>query len=200
MRQSIKKELTRQQLLGKGYELINKYGYHGTSIDKLISELKITKGSFYYHFKSKEDFTLTIIKEIISDNITRDFIAPLKAKGNPIFILTDCLDEKFINNKRKHTATGSPLTNFITELSIVNKTFKSELKKITDKWTVALVLLIQDGKMDGHIARFVDSDASAMFIIASIEGIQTLRQLDANKAHYINFVQQLKLYINSLKA
>ena len=112
----------------------------------------------------------------------------------------DCLDEKFINNKRKLTATGSPLTNFITELSVTNKTFKTELKKITNKWTVALVLLIQDGKMNGHIARFVDSDASAMFIIASIEGIQTLLQLDANKAHYINFVQQLKLYINCLKA
>lgn len=200
MRQSIKKELTRQQLLSKGYELINKYGYHGTSIDKLISELKITKGSFYYHFKSKEDFTLTIIKEIISDNITRDFISPLQVKGNPIFILIDCLDEKFINNKRKLTATGSPLTNFITELSVINKTFKTELKKIVDKWTVALVLLIQEGKMNGQIARYIDSDASAMFIISAIEGIQTLRQLDANKGHYINFVQQLKLYINSLKS
>ncbi len=200
MRQSIKKELTRQQLLSKGYELINKYGYHGTSIDKLISELKITKGSFYYHFNSKEDFTLTIIKEIISDNITQDFIAPIQVKGNPIFILTDCIDEKFINNKRTLTATGSPLTNFITELSIVNDSFKTELKKITDKWTVALVLLIQDGKMNGYIARFVDSEASAMFIISAIEGIQTLRQLDPNKAHYINFVQQLKQYLNGLKA
>ena len=49
MTQEIKRKLTRQVLIDKGYELINMYGYHAVSIDRIIDEVSLTKGAFYYH-------------------------------------------------------------------------------------------------------------------------------------------------------
>lgn len=38
--------------------LLNEVGYRGTSIDRIASELNLTKGSFYHHLKAKDDLIL----------------------------------------------------------------------------------------------------------------------------------------------
>jgi len=40
----------------------NKKGYHGTSIDAIADELKVTKGAFYYHIDNKQDLLLRCFK------------------------------------------------------------------------------------------------------------------------------------------
>ncbi len=38
--------------------LINQRGYRGASVDRIASELDVTKGSFYHHLKTKDDLVL----------------------------------------------------------------------------------------------------------------------------------------------
>lgn len=38
--------------------LINERGYRGTSVDRIVAELKVTKGSFYYYLDTKDELVL----------------------------------------------------------------------------------------------------------------------------------------------
>jgi AcrR family transcriptional regulator len=50
-----KGEATRENILGTAEKIILQKGFSGTSIDEIIGASNITKGGFFYHFKSKED-------------------------------------------------------------------------------------------------------------------------------------------------
>jgi AcrR family transcriptional regulator len=50
-----KGEITRENILGIAEQIILQKGFSGTSIDEIIEASNITKGGFFYHFKSKED-------------------------------------------------------------------------------------------------------------------------------------------------
>lgn len=44
-------------------------GYDHTSVDEIIAEKKIAKGTFYYYFKSKEELLFAVISQIIDEGL-----------------------------------------------------------------------------------------------------------------------------------
>jgi len=53
---------TREKLLETSEALINRRGFAGTSIDQIIAETGVTKGTFFYHFKTKQDLARALIE------------------------------------------------------------------------------------------------------------------------------------------
>jgi len=58
----IKKEATHAKLIQAGFEVFCKKGYSGSSIDDIVAAAGYTKGAFYVHFKTKEQFILDLLK------------------------------------------------------------------------------------------------------------------------------------------
>ena len=52
---------TRAALIRSGVELMTTYGYISSNIESILKQVGVPKGSFYYYFKSKEEFGKTII-------------------------------------------------------------------------------------------------------------------------------------------
>ncbi|MCE8032114.1 TetR family transcriptional regulator C-terminal domain-containing protein [Marinobacter sp. TBZ242] len=52
---------TKERLLDAGLGMLLRHGYNDLGIQALLEETKTPKGSFYHHFKSKEDFALQVI-------------------------------------------------------------------------------------------------------------------------------------------
>ena len=52
----------RIRLLDAARQLIRTQGYAATSVDELCAAAGVTKGSFFHHFKSKEEMTLAAIE------------------------------------------------------------------------------------------------------------------------------------------
>lgn len=52
---------TKQELLELGLKLLLKHGYADMGVATLLAQASVPKGSFYHHFKSKEDFGLQAI-------------------------------------------------------------------------------------------------------------------------------------------
>jgi len=48
--------------ISKGLEVLSGEGYHAIRIDLLCARFKITKGSFYHHFESLEDYERQLLK------------------------------------------------------------------------------------------------------------------------------------------
>ena len=201
MTQEIKRKLTQQKLIDKGYELMNTYGYHAISIDNIIKEVGLTKGAFYYHFENKHHFVEAIIQERISKEIHSDFIEPLSERGNPIFILGDLLQDKLISDKSLKQNLGSPLINFIVDLSheVNDYDLQLQLKDIMNEWKVALINFLYRGIDDGYLNRHINTEPTAEFIINSLEGVRTMKRITNDKSIFYNHIEQFKNYLDTLK-
>ncbi|MCM8730672.1 TetR/AcrR family transcriptional regulator [Hephaestia sp. GCM10023244] len=52
----------REQFLRAATRLINELGYRGASVQRIASELNVTKGSFYHHLDAKDDLVIACYK------------------------------------------------------------------------------------------------------------------------------------------
>ena len=62
MSKTLKHEIKTDFLLDKGMALLWSKGYNATSVNDIVKEAGIPKGSFYFYFESKEDFAVKAIE------------------------------------------------------------------------------------------------------------------------------------------
>lgn len=67
MTKTLKHEIKADFLLDKGIELLWSKGYNGTSVNDIVKAADVPKGSFYFYFKSKEDFVVKAIDRYFND-------------------------------------------------------------------------------------------------------------------------------------
>ncbi len=60
-----KGEKRKQELLKIAYDMFLSRGYENTSVDEIIAEAQIAKGTFYYYFPSKEQLLEAVIDMMI---------------------------------------------------------------------------------------------------------------------------------------
>lgn len=61
----MKKDIRKKELLQIAYELFITKGYENTSVDEIITKAGIAKGTYYYHFESKEQMLESVIDMMI---------------------------------------------------------------------------------------------------------------------------------------
>lgn len=66
-----KGEQRKQELLKIAYRMFIEKGYDNTSIDEIIAEAGIAKGTYYYYFPSKEDTLESVIDMMINEEVAR---------------------------------------------------------------------------------------------------------------------------------
>ena len=66
-----KQRNSKQDLLKKGMEILAAQGIDRLTIDALCSALKVTKGSFYHHFKSLKNFRQELLEFWMEENTER---------------------------------------------------------------------------------------------------------------------------------
>lgn len=53
---------TRQRLIERSHDLFYVHGFHAVGLDRILSEVGVTKTTFYNHFPSKEDLILEVLR------------------------------------------------------------------------------------------------------------------------------------------
>lgn len=53
--------LTRNDWIAAGFDALDGEGYAGISAESLARRLNVTRGSFYHHFRNREDFVRTLL-------------------------------------------------------------------------------------------------------------------------------------------
>ena len=61
----------KRELIDSSYNLFITKGYDNTSIDEIIKEVNIAKGTFYYYFESKEEILNQVINTMIDKEIEK---------------------------------------------------------------------------------------------------------------------------------
>lgn len=61
-------EVRRAQLIRAAEKLFRRKGYEGTSVDQIARAARLTKGAVYFHFGSKEELFIEVIRQYWSSN------------------------------------------------------------------------------------------------------------------------------------
>ncbi|MEX0312853.1 MAG: TetR/AcrR family transcriptional regulator [Allomuricauda sp.] len=198
MERNLKRRETMHRLHTMGLELFHAKGYYNTSLDDILTELDLSKGAFYHHFKSKEDYFISIIQNLIVQKVYALLVEPLNEQENPLHAILDSMEKALEPGKTNEMAYGFMLNDFITEFSKRNAEISSYLKDILKVWEVNLVSVLKNGKIDGHIARHIDCEGVATYIIASYLGMRALLSETNGRQLKYQYLQQLKHYFNSI--
>lgn len=198
MDKNLKRMATMHRLQVTGLELFYKQGYYNTSIDDILKSLSLSKGAFYHHFNSKEDFFISIIQNLVVQKVYSMLIEPIEGKENPFLTIEKCFENGLETAEHNEMDYGFILSNFMNEFNRRNPEIMRYLKDILKIWEVNMVSILQKGKLEGYVDRHVDTQGVATYLISSYLGIRSLMVEGNCKTLRYNYMQQLKGYFKSL--
>jgi len=198
MEKSLKRMATMHKMQVTGLELFYRKGYYDTSVDEILKELSLSKGAFYYHFKSKEDFFISILQQLVVRKIYSMLIEPIEGHDNPLDLISSCLDESLQTAEHNENDYGFVLSNFITEFNGKNPEIMKYLNDTLKIWEVNLVSALQRGKFNGFVDRHVDCEGAASYIISSYIGIRTMMVEGSATALRYRYMQQVKFFFRAM--
>lgn len=199
MDKNLKRMATMHRMQVTGLELFYKNGYYNTSVDDILKELSLSKGAFYYHFDSKEDFLIQIIENLLVRKVYSMLIEPIEGHDNPLELITNCFENALETAVHNELDFGFVLNNFITEFNGRNEKIMKHLNDILKIWEVNLVSALQKGKINGHIDRHVDAEGVVLFLMSSYLGVRTLMAESSPSARKYRFMSQLRQYFKSME-
>ncbi|MDH6253766.1 TetR/AcrR family transcriptional repressor of nem operon [Chryseobacterium sp. H1D6B] len=194
-----KSEATRFNILQKAFELIYMKGYQATSVDEIIATTQVTKGAFYYHFKTKDEMGVAIINELMKVNFNTTFIKPFQNEENPTDIIYQLMHGILMENDFLKVEYGCPASNFTQEMAPWNIEFTKALNSLTKQWENAIIESIERGKKKGEIREDTHAREVAVFVMSGYWGIRNLGKLENSKSIYLVYLKQLKTYLETLK-
>ena len=92
-RREYKKDLTRQQLLLAAADLLAERGYDNTSVEDIAERANVSKGTFYYHFETKETLIVELRRSMLKGTVEQTY-ALLGQGQPPITVLEKLLLER----------------------------------------------------------------------------------------------------------
>lgn len=194
-----KSEATRLNILQKAFELIYSKGYQTTSVDEIIATTQVTKGAFYYHFKTKDEMGLAIINELMIPNFKNTFIKPFQSIENPIDTIYNLMYYLLIENEDLKVEYGCPASNFTQEMAPWNIDFTKALNELSLQWENAMIDAIEKGKENGTIKSDINSKEVVVFVLSGYWGVRNLGKLENSKSIYLVYLKGLKSYFDTLQ-
>lgn len=176
----MKRKIYREDILKAGIELMHLHGYTATGIKDITDRIKIPKGSFYNHFKSKEEFGLEIIDYYMTKVVGHltQMLSDKKIKPLRRIKLALKTDANF-QKKNNECKLGCMLGNFCQELGDVDDAFNKAISKAFSEMKSGFEACIQEAKGNKEITSEYTSGQLADYIINGWEG--ALLRMKANK-------------------
>jgi AcrR family transcriptional regulator len=190
---------TRLTILQKAFELIYSKGYQTTSIDEIIATTQVTKGAFYYHFKTKDEMGVAIIEEILKPTMLGSFIKPIENSENPIEDFYNMISYLLLEDPLLEVKYGCPVGNLTQEMTPWNNQFSLALSELVNQWMMTIEKAIVRAQTLGLVRKEVNGEQVAFFIMSGYWGIRNFGKLQDSNFCYVVYLKEFKSYLNSLK-
>ncbi len=193
-----KADNTRLTILRTAFDLVYANGYQLTSVDDIIAKTHVTKGAFYYHFRSKDAMGLAMIKEVMYPGMRQALIEPLMHGKDPVHEIYEMMKGLLFHNPFFQTRYGCPAINLIEEMAPVSKPFQKALQSLVEEWQDIMASVIENGKKVGRIDHQVNGKLVANFIAVGYGGVRNMGKLYGEGAYH-NYLKELKKYLETLR-
>lgn len=168
---------TREHIVERADQLFYEHGYEHTSFADIAAAVQISRGNFYYHFKSKDEILDAVIKRRLGS--TQMMLADWEGEGADPEHRIRSFIRILITNGAHIKRYGCPVGTLCSELAKLNHAAQGEARKL---FTLFRVWLRRQFTLLGRKA---DADSLAMHLLARSQGVATL----ANAFHDQKFIE-----------
>lgn len=172
----MEKQDVRLHLIETGAKAFMEKGYHAVGLQEILAAAGVPKGSFYYYFRSKEDFCIAAVDHYIrlfADKhlpVLRDRALPAKDRLLAFFAAER---EYYLRKQCQHACLLAKLT---MEMSLLSEPIRGELQRGMNGWIRTVAACLADGIAAGEFVLFQPPDTTAEFFYAAWAGAITRMQ------------------------
>jgi TetR/AcrR family transcriptional repressor of nem operon len=169
---------TRGDIVEAADQLFYRRGYEHTSFSNIADIVQISRGNFYYHFKTKDEILDAVIDARLAK--TRTMLERWEIEGKQPAERIRSFIHILIANRADIKRYGCPVGTLCAELAKLNHASRAEANKL---FTLFRTWLRRQFTLLGREA---DADALAMHLLARSQGVATL----ASAFHDEKFIKQ----------
>ncbi|MBB3232581.1 TetR/AcrR family transcriptional regulator [Halomonas stenophila] len=161
--------VTKERLLDSGLSMLLVRGYNDLGIQALLEATGTPKGSFYHHFRSKEDFTLQVIDRYMAEvhrgldhSLGNTSLPPLER----VRLFFELSQEKY----RQEGYLGCLLGGVGQELSGVSETFRRKIESCFTAIAIRIAGCLEEARQRGELPPEKDPRQMADLLVDCWEG------------------------------
>lgn len=171
-------QTTRAHIVEAADRLFYRQGYEHTSFADIADVVQISRGNFYYYFKTKDEILDAVITARLA--ATRSMLEQWEIDGKTPADRIRSFIHILIANRNDIKRYGCPVGTLCSELAKLNHGSKAEANKL---FTLFRTWLRRQFTLLGYKA---DADSLAMHLLARSQGVATL----ASTFHDESFIKQ----------
>jgi AcrR family transcriptional regulator len=157
---------TRDQIIDAADRLFYQQGFDHTSFAHIAEAVNISRGNFYYHFKTKDEILEAVIKRRLAN--TRAMLEQWEVEGATPTERIRSFINILILNRSKIKRYGCPVGTLCTELAKLGHPSQGEANRLFTLFRIWLKRQFE------QLGRKQDADDLAMHLLAMSQGIATL--------------------------
>jgi len=181
---------TRQQIVDAADELFYGRGYAQTSFADIASAVKISRGNFYYHFKTKDEILDAVIDKRLAD---REALLGRwdETAENPVDRIA-CFIRIVVTNQTRIMAYGCPVGTLTAELGKLDHPSREKANRI--------MALFRDWLVRQFKALGCGDAASrhALHVLGWSQGVATLAQAFRDEAYVQREVSEILAWLDDI--
>lgn len=177
----------RQAILDAGADLVHLQGFNRTGLAEILETAQVPKGSFYFYFKSKEDFGLALIDQYVA--MAQERIGSvLQGQDRPPL---ERLRAMYAANRERYDAggcmRGCPIGNLAQEMSDVSPALRQRLQQALDGIVGLLAGVLDEAVQRGDLPADLDTRQTAAFLLDAWEGALLRMKAEKSTAPLLRF-------------
>jgi TetR/AcrR family transcriptional repressor of nem operon len=160
---------TKERLLGAGLSMLLLHGYNDLGIQALLDATSVPKGSFYHHFKDKEDFALQVLDRYMTA-VHDGLDACLLDESRPPLERVRCFFEMTEQSYREDGYLGCLLGGLGQELSGVSEVFRRKIEECLSVIATRIANCFEEARRNDTLLPQFNSRALAELLVNCWEG------------------------------
>lgn len=186
---------TRNNLICAASRLAHIKGFDRTSVQEVMEGAGAGKGSFYYHFESKDELGLAVLEQYRASFM--EMLSKCLDRKNG-FDALDCFFNAALEKHRSTGFTGGCLWgNTALEMSDSNPAFVEPVNGVFHEWTEKVRKAIAEAQADGVIRNDASDSDLAVLVVSAIEGGIMLSRLRKDEQALRTCLDLLRLVLRS---
>ncbi len=197
---SAKAIATREKILRTTDELFYLHGYNATGLDLIIKTAGVTKGNFYYYFKSKEALAVETLEwhfTKVTLEIQQALSGETLTARETLFSILNVIKERQKSQHQEGHICGCFFGNFTLELSSGSPTIRNKLDEIFSRYRDNFTQLISEAQKAGEIPNHLKADEEAETVLSLMEGALLLDKARHAPKALPQAIHFLKAHLNT---
>lgn len=175
----------KEQIVEAASRVLFAKGFHAASVNDIVADADVPKGSFYNHFESKDALALEVVRRYAE---SYDIASLRSDDGPPLRRLRAHFASVIERTAARGVALGCMLGNFSTELASHSPRISEYVAGALAYWSDAVASCLLQAQDAGELASTVDTGALGRYLVDAYEGAVARAKVTNDRAPLDAFI------------